>query len=163
MTHDPDGPWYYQQIDLGFNYRMTDLQAALGMSQLGRLDEFVARRHAIARRYDDAFEGLPLLTPWQHPDTYSALHLYVIRLKLDALRSTHRQVFESLRTACVGVNLHYIPVHRQPYYERMGFAPGCCREAERYYAEAISLPMFPRLTDGEQDHVIRSVKDACAA
>ena len=163
MTHDPDGPWYYQQIDLGFNYRMTDLQAALGMSQLGRLDEFVATRHAIARRYDDAFEGLPLLTPWQHPDTFSALHLYVIRLKLDALRTTHRHVFESLRAACVGVNLHYIPVYRQPYYERMGFAPGCCREAERYYAEAISLPMFPRLTSGEQDHVIRCVKDACAA
>ena len=163
MTHPPDGPWYYQQIALGFNYRMTDLHAALGSSQLKRLDAFVARRHLLAERYDRALAGLPVVTPWQHPDGYSGLHLYVIRLTLAAIRSTHREVFEALRAAGVGVNLHYIPVHLQPYYERLGFTRGDFPEAEQYYAEAISLPMFPRLTEAEQDHVIRSVRDVCAA
>ena len=162
MTHPADGPWYYQQVDLGFNYRMTDFQAALGLSQLGRLDALVERRHALARRYDEKLADLPVVTPWQHPDGYSSLHLYVIRLQLKAIGATHLDVFESLRAAGIGVNLHYIPVHRQPYYERMGFRPGDFPEAERYYTEAISLPMFPRLTEEQQDHVIRSVQDACA-
>lgn len=158
MTHSPDGPWYYQQIELGFNYRITDLQAALGLSQLQRLDEFVARRHAIARKYDELLADQPVTTPWQHPDSYSGLHLYVIRLGLDKINKTHREVFDALRAANIGVNLHYIPVYRQPYYERLDFIPGYCPEAERYYDEAISLPMYPGLTEIEQNHVVESLK-----
>lgn len=158
MTHAPDGPWYYQQIDLGFNYRMTDIQAALGLSQMQRLDAFVAKRHMIARRYDELLASLPVITPWQHPDSYSGLHLYVIRLRLTEIRKTHREVFESLREAGVGVNLHYIPVHLQPYYEWLGFRVGHCPVAERYYAEAISLPMYPGLAEAAQNHVIESLK-----
>ncbi len=154
MTHAPDGPWYYQQIDLGYNYRMTDIQAALGMSQMQRLDEFVTKRHSIARRYDQLLADLPVTTPWQHVDSYSGLHLYVVRLKLKEIVSTHRQVFEALRAAGIGVNLHYIPVYRQPYYEGLGFKAGHCPEAEQYYAEAISLPMYPGLTEAQQDEVV---------
>jgi UDP-4-amino-4,6-dideoxy-N-acetyl-beta-L-altrosamine transaminase len=153
MTHIPDGPWYYQQIDLGFNYRMTELQAALGVSQMNRLDEYVTRRHHIAQRYDQLLADLPLRTPWQHPDSYSGLHLYVVRLQLDRLATSHRQVFEALREEGVGVNLHYIPVHLQPYYKRLGFAVGQFPEAERYYAEAISLPMYPTLTEAQHGEV----------
>jgi dTDP-4-amino-4,6-dideoxygalactose transaminase len=153
MTHAPDGSWYYQQIDLGFNYRMTDLQAALGLSQMQRLDEFVSKRHAIAKRYDQLLNGLPVVTPWRHPDGYSGLHLYVIRLRLADICRAHCEVFEELRAAGVGVNLHYIPVYLQPYFERMGFNTGYCMEAERYYAEAISLPLYPGLTDDQQDQV----------
>lgn len=157
MTRDPDGPWYYQQIDLGYNYRMTELQAALGISQMGRLDDFVARRHQLARRYDDALRDLPVVTPWQHPDSYSALHLYVVRLQLDRIGKSHREVFESLRNQGIGVNLHYIPVHTQPYYQRMGFKPGDYPEAERYYAEAISLPIYPAMTEEQQNQVIAAL------
>jgi UDP-4-amino-4,6-dideoxy-N-acetyl-beta-L-altrosamine transaminase len=158
MTHAADGPWYYQQVDLGFNYRMTDLQAALGVSQMDRLDQFVARRHELARRYDSLLKDLPLTTPWQHPDSYSGLHLYVIRLQLDQICHTHRQVFESLREQGIGVNVHYIPVHTQPYYRKMGFKMGTFPDAEQYYAEAISLPMFQGLTDAQQDEVIGALK-----
>lgn len=154
MTHEPDGPWYYQQIDLGFNYRMTDLQAALGQSQMQRLDEFVATRHQIAARYDNALADLPVMLPWQHPDSYSAYHLYVIRLQLSDIHSTHRQIFERLRAEGIGVNLHYIPVHTQPWYQRMGFKVGDFPEAERYYAEAISLPMYATLTELQQKKVL---------
>lgn len=157
MTHAPDGPWYYQQIALGYNYRMTDLQAALGLSQMLRLDEFVTKRHAIARRYDQLLASLPVVTPWQHADSYSGLHLYVIRLKLEKISGTHRQVFEALRAADIGVNLHYIPVHRQPYYEGLGFNAGYCPEGERYYGEAISLPMYPGLTEQQQDLVVATL------
>ena len=160
MTHESDGPWYYQQIDLGFNYRMTELQAALGVTQLERLDRYVARRHELARRYDQLLAGLPVTTPWQHPDSYSGLHLYVIRLQLETLRSSHRQVFESLREQGIGVNLHYIPVHTQPYYQRMGFQAGDFPEAERYYREAISLPMFQTMTEQQQDEVIAALRKA---
>lgn len=160
MTHTSDGPWYYQQIDLGYNYRMTDMQAALGLSQMLRLDEFVAKRHAIAKRYDQLLADFPVITPWQHADSYSGLHLYVIRLKLDENGKTHRQVFEALRAAGIGVNLHYIPVHRQPYYEGLGFKVGYCPEAEQYYAEAISLPIYPGLTWDEQDTVLRALHAA---
>ena len=163
MTHEADGPWYYQQIDLGFNYRMTELQAALGNSQMVRLDAFVARRHQLASRYDDLLADLPVTTPWQHPDSYSGLHLYVIRLQLDKITSTHRQVFEALREQGIGVNLHYIPVHTQPYYQRMGFRQGDYPEAERYYAEAISLPMFQTMTEAQQDEVVAAVRKAVAA
>lgn len=160
MTHESDGPWYYQQIDLGFNYRMTELQAALGVTQMQRLDQYVARRHQLARRYDELLAGLPVTTPWQHPDSYSGLHLYVIRLQLEKLGQSHRQVFEALRQSGIGVNLHYIPVHTQPYYQRMGFTTGDFPEAERYYAEAISLPMFQALSDGQQDEVIAALRKA---
>lgn len=154
MTHEPDGPWYYQQIELGFNYRMTELQAALGVSQMERLDQFVARRHALAHRYDKLLKNLPLMTPFQHSDSYSGLHLYVVRLKLDRIHSSHRQVFESMREQGIGVNLHYIPVHTQPYYQSMGYKIGDFPQAEQYYAEAISLPMFQTLTEEQQDQVI---------
>ena len=154
MTRESDGPWYYQQINLGFNYRMTELQAALGVSQMQRLDAYVARRHELAQRYDRLLAGLPVKTPWQHPDSYSGLHLYVIRVQLDKLTKTHRQVFEQLRENGIGVNLHYIPVHTQPYYLQMGFAVGDFEQAERYYAEAISLPMFQTMSDQQQDQVV---------
>lgn len=155
MTHDSDGPWYYQQLELGFNYRMTDMQAALGLSQMMRLDEFVSKRHSIAARYEELLASLPVMRPWQHPDGYSGLHLYVIRLQLDAIKATHKEVFERMRTAGIGVNLHYIPVYRQPYYAKMGFNPADFPEAERYYKEAISLPMFPGLTDAQQMEVVQ--------
>ena len=157
MTHAPDGAWYYQQIDLGYNYRMTELQAALGLSQLQRLDAYVARRHELARRYDQLLIDLPLTTPWQHPGTYSGLHLYVIRLQLDKFNKTHRQVFDDLRAQGIGVNLHYIPIHTQPYYLRMGFKVGDFPQAEQYYGEAISLPMFQSLTDSQQDQVVAAL------
>jgi UDP-4-amino-4,6-dideoxy-N-acetyl-beta-L-altrosamine transaminase len=161
MTHALDGAWYYQQIELGFNYRMTDLQAALGLSQLQRLEEFHARRHAIARRYDVLLEGLPVTTPWQHPDAVSGMHLYVIRLTRAG--RTHREVFDALRAAGIGVNVHYIPVYRQPYYERMGFRAADFPEAERYYAQALSLPMYPDLTDQQQEAVVAALRKASAA
>lgn len=160
MTHKADGPWYYQQIDLGFNYRMTELQAALGVSQMDRLDQYVACRHQLAQRYNELLADLPILTPWQLPETYSGLHLYVIRLQLDKVDKTHRQVFESLRESEIGVNLHYIPVHTQPYYQRMGFSQGDFPEAERYYAEAISLPMYPTMSDTQQVEVVSAVRKA---
>jgi UDP-4-amino-4,6-dideoxy-N-acetyl-beta-L-altrosamine transaminase len=163
MTHEADGPWYYQQIDLGFNYRMTELQAALGVSQMERLDQYVARRHQLARRYDDLLASLPVTTPWQHPDSYSGLHLYVIRLQLDKLGKTHRQVFEALRALGIGVNLHYIPVHTQPYYQGMGFHAGDFPEAERYYGEAISLPMFQTMSEEQQDAVVAALGKALQA
>jgi len=160
MTHEPDGPWYYQQVDLGFNYRMTELQAALGVSQMARLEDFVQRRHELARRYDEMLADLPVVTPWQHPDSYSGLHLYVIRLKLGEIRASHREVFESLRKQGIGVNLHYIPVHTQPFYEAMGFAPDDFPESMRYYKEAISIPMFHGLTFEQQDAVVAALKAA---
>lgn len=160
MTHAPDGPWYYQQIALGYNYRMTDMQAALGLSQMLRLDEFVARRHAIARRYAEGLADLAATIPWQHADSYSGLHLYVIRLKLAEISKTHRAVFDALRAAGISVNLHYMPVYRQPYYADLGFEAGYCPEAELYYAEAISLPMYPALTETQQDSVIEALRRA---
>ena len=160
MTHAPDGPWYYQQIELGFNYRMTDIQAALGLSQMQRLDDIVVRRHTIAKRYDQLLADLPVIAPWQHPDSYSGMHLYVIRLKLSQISKTQREVFEALRTAGIGVNLHYIPVYRQPYYSELGFKAGLCPEAEQYYAEAISLPMYPALKESQQDQVVSAMREA---
>ncbi len=162
MTHAPDGPWYYQQIALGFNYRMTDVQAALGISQMRRLDGFIEARERIARRYDRELEETPVVTPWQHPDGRSGLHLYVIRLKLDAIGRSHREVFEALRAAGIGVNLHYIPVYLQPYYARLGFARGLCSAAEKYYGEAISLPMYSSLSEVQQSNVIAAVRTATA-
>lgn len=157
MTHEADGPWYYQQIDLGFNYRMTELQAALGVSQMTRLDQYVSRRHKLARRYDNLLASLPITLPWQHPDTYSGLHLYVIRLQLNKIKNSHRQIFESLRESGIGVNLHYIPLHTQPHYQRMGFKTGDFPQSESYYTEAISLPMFQTMSEAQQDHVIATL------
>ncbi len=139
---------------------MTDIHAALGRSQLTRLTAYLTRRHAIAARYERLLSSLPISLPWQHPDSYSGLHLYVIRLRLGAIGSTHRQVFERLRGAGIGVNLHYIPVYRHPYYARLGFVPGYCPEAEQYYREAISLPMYPTLSETDQDYVVDSLRAA---
>jgi UDP-4-amino-4,6-dideoxy-N-acetyl-beta-L-altrosamine transaminase len=152
--------WNYQQIDLGFNYRITDIQAALGLSQMQRLDEFVAKRNSIAKRYDKMLSTLPVVTPYQHADGYSSFHLYVIRLKLGETGKTQRQVYEALRAAGLLVNLHYIPVYRQPYYEQMGFAAGYCANAEQYFLEAISIPVYPGLTEAQQDSVVVALKRA---
>ena len=160
MTQAPDGPWYYQQIDLGFNYRMTELQAALGVSQAKRLNEFVARRHVLARRYDEMLLGLPVITPWQHPDLYSAFHLYVIRLDPAQTDARRLQVFESLRNQGIGVNVHYIPIHTQPYYRNLGFEYGDFPQAESYYSEAISLPMFHGISEAQQDAVVKALRKA---
>lgn len=160
MTKSMDGPWYYQQVALGFNYRMTDIQAALGASQMERLEQYVARRHEIAERYNELLAELPLTLPWQHPDSYSGLHLYVIRLQLDKIKNTHLDVFNYLRSKDIIVNLHYIPVHTQPYYQEMGFKTGDFPEAEKYYTEAISIPMFPTLTTEQQDEVVQCLKEA---
>lgn len=163
MTKEPDGAWYYQQIALGYNYRLTELQAALGLSQFDRVDEYVARRHQIAAVYDRLLADLPVTCPWQDPDGYSGLHLYVIRLQLDRLSRTHAQVFASLRERGIGVNLHYIPVHTQPYFREHGIGQGNYPEAERYYAEAISLPMYSALNDDQQLAVVAALKNALQA
>lgn len=160
MTKPMEGSWYYQQVDLGFNYRMTDLQGALGASQMDRLVRYVALRHELAKRYDNLLKELPVTTPWQDKGSYSAYHLYVIRLKLNEITPSHVEVFEALRAKEIMVNLHYIPVHTQPYYEDMGFKVGDFPEAEKYYSEAISIPLFPTLTYSEQDYVVEALKEA---
>ena len=160
MTQAMDGPWYYQQVALGYNYRMTDIQAALGVSQMTRLNDYVTKRHEIAESYNTLLAGLPVTLPWQHHDSYSAYHLYVIRLQLDRMKTTHLEVFEALRAKDIMVNLHYIPVHTQPYYQQMGFKHGDYPEAEQYYREAISIPMHPTLTHEEVDFVVSSIKEA---
>jgi UDP-4-amino-4,6-dideoxy-N-acetyl-beta-L-altrosamine transaminase len=159
MLSAEEGPWYYEQHELGYNYRLTELQAALGLSQLGNLDAWVARRHQIADRYDRELSGLPLRRPVRVQDRRSALHLYVIRLD-DASR--RREVFEKLREAGIGVNVHYIPVHTQPYYQGLGFRRGQFPESEGYYAGAITLPMFSAMTDEEQTTVIATLKKLLA-
>ena len=167
ITRNPDdmegeyhGPWYYQQVELGFNYRITDIQAALGLSQLKRLDEFVERRNYLAARYDEKLKDLPLTLPWQHPDVYSSVHLYVIRIKRQALSKNRFQVFKELIKAGIGVNVHYIPVHIQPYYKKLGFKEGDFPEAEHYYQEAISLPIFYELIEKDQNYVVRTLQKA---
>jgi UDP-4-amino-4,6-dideoxy-N-acetyl-beta-L-altrosamine transaminase len=155
--------WNYQQIDLGFNYRMTELHAALGLSQMQRLDFFVKQRHEVAKRYDLLLADLPVVTPWQHPDSYSGIHLHVIRLRLAEINKTQRQIYNAFYAADVGVNVHYIPVYRQPYYEKMGFKAGYCPEAEQFYSEVISIPMYPGLTSEQQDFVVQSLRQALAA
>ena len=157
MDGEMHGPWYYEQIELGFNYRMNDIQAALGTCQMGRLDEFVERRHLLADRYRNALNGLPITSPWQHPDTYSAWHLYVIRILLDRTNKTQVQFHEELRSAGIQVNLHYIPVHTHPYYRKLGFAWGDFPQAEEYYREAVSLPLYFDLTEQLQDYVIDTI------
>lgn len=162
MTGPSEGPWYYQQIDLGYNYRLTDIAAALGHSQLQRIGEFVRRRRTLADRYHRLLAKLPLRTPAQEGTWESAWHLYVIQLELDRLKKTRRQVFERLRSKGVLVNVHYIPVHLQPYYRAMGFKEGDFPNAERYYAAAISLPMYYGLSDQEQDQVVETLSEGLA-
>jgi dTDP-4-amino-4,6-dideoxygalactose transaminase len=130
------------------------------LSQLARLDDYVARRHRIAERYDDALRGLPLQLPWQHPDGYSSYHLYPVRVLHGSARQTQRQVYDAFLEARIGVNIHYIPVYRQPYYEAMGFRAGYCPEAEQYHKETITVPMFPTLTEADQEKVINALKRA---
>ena len=148
------GGWYYEQIDLGFNYRMTEIQAALGVSQMSRLHDFVAMRNALAANYDRLLKDLPLTTPKQIDDSYSGRHLYVIRLKLNEIPFTHKEVFEQLRLKGIGVNLHYIPVHTQPYYKELGFVTGQFIASEKYYTDAISIPLFHTMTQAQQDKVV---------
>ncbi|MEY4861419.1 MAG: hypothetical protein RL059_1118 [Bacteroidota bacterium] len=158
MTNVPDGPWYYQQIELGYNYRMTDIQAALGLSQMKRLDEFVSARHVIADCYNELLHEEWLELPWQHPDSYSGFHLFIIRVKKNKFGITHSQLFEKLRTAGILVNLHYIPVYRHPYYEKIGFKKTEFPQSEAYYSEAISIPMFASMTKNEQQFVVDKIK-----
>lgn len=146
MAHKSHGPWYYEQIDLGYNYRMTDVHAALGISQMRRLEEFVIKRHQIANKYFELLADLPVILPYQHDDTYSAYHLFVIRLA-EGCKKSHLQVFNELRANGIGVNLHYIPVYFQPYYEKLGFKKGLCPVAETYYSTAISIPMYSAMSD----------------
>ncbi|MEA5616571.1 UDP-4-amino-4,6-dideoxy-N-acetyl-beta-L-altrosamine transaminase [Cronbergia sp. UHCC 0137] len=159
MQGNYDEEWYYQQLELGFNYRMTDIQAALGASQMQRLDEFVSQRRFLAQRYHQLLQELPIVLPWQHPDTESSWHLYVIRLKLDKINQTHKKVFTKLRQAGIGVNLHYIPVHTQPYYQQLGFKAGDFIKSEQYYQEAISLPIYYSLTQEQQQKVVMTIQN----
>lgn len=159
MTHETHGPWYYQQIDVGFNYRMTDLQAALGVSQMSRLDEFVTQRQHLAKIYDEELRDLPLTLPRQQSSAYSSFHLYVVRINLDRVSKGHREIFERLRSQGIRVNLHYIPIPFQPYYREMGFQKGDFPKAEQYYREAITLPLYARLTEVDQDRVIASLRE----
>lgn len=159
MTHEPDGEWYYQQIDLGYNYRMTDFQAALGFSQMNRLEAFVARRREIAKRYDEMLRDLPIRTPYQNPDTNSSWHLYVVRVDKGRVEKSKQTIFEEMREQGVQLNIHYIPVHLQPYYEKLGFKRGDFPVSERYYEEAFTLPIYYDLTDEEQDQVVSALKE----
>lgn len=155
MTKPSDGPWYYQQIDLGLNYRMTEMQAALGVTQMKRVHDFVARRHELADRYDALLgeQSLPIRLPWQHPDSYSGRHLYVIQLA-DEAPVSHHDAFVALRENGLGVNLHYIPIHTQPYYQELGFKDGDFPNAEDYYSRSISIPLYHGMTEAQQDEVI---------
>lgn len=162
MRREADGPWYYEQVDLGYNYRMTDIQAALGTSQLARLDSFIERRNILARRYDRLLADLSVQLPAVLPGNCSAFHLYVVRLREGVARRTHLELFEALRHRGIGVNLHYMPVHLQPYYRDLGFGPGLCPEAERHGREAISLPLYPGLSETQQDEVVSALREVLA-
>ena len=165
MTRDPaqmespsEGPWYYQQVELGFNYRMTDLQAALGHSQLSRLETLHARRLTLAGRYDELLRELPLRRPARLPDRDSAWHLYVVEIDEQQTGAQRADVFAALRAERIGVNVHYVPIHTQPHYRRLGFKPGDFPAAEAYYARALSLPLFPALTDVQQQRVVNVLR-----
>lgn len=160
MLNPPDGPWSYEQQSLGYNYRMTELQAALGRSQLRRLPEMQARREALAQRYDRILQGLPLRLAPRRPGAQSAWHLYAVELDDVAMASIGRRaVFEGLRARGIGVQVHYIPIHTQPYYRSLGFQPGDFPAAEDYYARCISLPLFPAMTDQDQDRVAAALRE----
>ena len=160
MTEAAHGPWYYQQVELGFNSRMTDVQAALGASQMTRLDEFVARRHNLFTAYNEAFSSLPLILPVERPDCISSHHLYVVRLSAQAASQRRLQLFNDLRVAGIGVNVHYIPVHLQPWYCQFGFRAGDFPAAEAFYEQSITLPLFPAMTTAQQHEVIHAVRKA---
>lgn len=162
MRNPSEGPWYYEQTELGFNYRMTDIQAALGASQMARLKPFVARRHELAKRYDQLLAELPVICPKQHPDSYSALHLYPIQLDAERTTKSRKTVFDALRAKGIGVNVHYLPVYLQPYYRELGFEPGYCPQAEGYYSRAITLPLYFDLTFEQQDQVVQALREALA-
>lgn len=156
MTKSPDGDWYYQQVELGLNYRMTELQAALGISQMKRIDQYVTRRHQLVKQYNEQLKDLPITLPYQHIDSYSAYHLYPIVLHDSSKRKI---MFEQLRAKNIGVNVLYIPVHTQPYYQNLGFKVGDYPQAEAYYAGTFSLPLYATLTDEQQDYVIKALKE----
>ena len=154
MTDRADGAWYYQQVDLGFNYRMTELQAALGVSQMNRLNEFITKRHILQERYDSLLGSLPIIKPYQDKDSYSALHLYSIQIDLDKANKNRQQVFNELREGGIGVNVHYIPIHIQPYYRQFGFRDGDFPISESYYNRAITIPLFHSMTFNQQDQTV---------
>lgn len=159
MTQGADGPWYYQQIELGFNYRMTDLQAALGCSQMDSLDEFVARRRYLVKRYNEKLKELPLRTPYQDEATNPSWHIYIIRVDFTKVTLSKKEIFARMRDRGIALNLHYIPVHTQPYYQNLGFKKGDFPVSERYYEETITLPLYYDLTDEQQDQIIQALKD----
>jgi len=154
MIGEPDGPWYYEQLELGFNYRMSDVHAALGINQMKRLEEFIVKRNVIASYYDEILQDLPIKTPSQNLDCYSSFHLYVIRIPENDRNFNRRQVFERLRSNGIGANVHYIPIYRQPYFKKFNFSSKDFPESEKYYSEALSLPLFPSLSKKQQDKII---------
>ena len=158
MTKEADGEWYYQQVELGFNYRMTELQAALGVSQMQRLDEFITKRHILQERYDLLLEDLPIIKPYQDKGGYSALHLYPIQIDMEKNTKSREQIFNNLRSKGVGVNVHYIPIHTQPYYRQFGFSGGDFTISEEYYRKAISLPIYHGMKFSEQDLVVEKLE-----
>ena len=159
MTHEADGPWYYQQIGLGYNYRMTELQAALGLSQMERLDEFVARRRYLAKRYNDLLKDLPLGIPYAAAEANPSWHIYIVRVDFDRVKKSKKQIFAEMKERGITLNLHYIPVHTQPYYAQLGHRPEECPEAMDYYKEAMTLPLYYDLTDEQQDEVVAALKE----
>lgn len=159
MTKEADGPWYYQQIGLGFNYRMTELQAALGLSQLAKVDKFVARRRQLAERYNELLKDLPLKLPYQNIDTDSSWHLYIVRVDFNKIKRTKKEIFAEMKAKGVCLNLHYIPVHTQPYYQNLGFKNGDFPVSEKYYEEAFTLPLYYSLTDEQQEYVVSALKE----
>ena len=159
MTKESDGDWYYQQVALGFNYRMTDIQAALGASQMDRLDAFVVRRRALAARYDELLRDLPLKTPFVLGEAQPSWHLYIVRIGFDRVRKTKQQIFVDMREKGIALNLHYIPVHTQPYYEALGFRAEDCPAAVEYYREELTLPLYPCMTDAEQEMVEQALRE----
>ena len=162
MTQEADGPWYYQQIELGFNYRMTDMQASLGCSQMDSLDEFVARRRYLVKRYNEKLKNLPLRTPYQDEATNPSWHIYIIRVDFTKVKLSKKEIFARMRDRGIVLNLHYIPVHTQPYYQKLGFQKGDFPVSEKYYEEAITLPLYYDLTDEQQDEVIEALKEVLA-
>ena len=160
MTYEADGPWYYQQIALGFNYRMTDMQAALGYSQMTRLDAFVVRRRELAARYDELLKDMPLTTPYVLEGANPSWHLYIVRVDFSRLTKTKKQVFEEMKVQGVALNLHYIPVHTQPYYQALGYRSEDFPNAMTYYAEAFTLPLYYRLTEQQQAEVVNALENA---
>ena len=159
MTKEADGPWYYQQIGLGFNYRMTDVQAALGYSQLTKVDKFVARRRQLAARYNELLKCLPVKLPYQNPETKSSWHLYLVRVDFSKINKTKTQIFAEMKEKGVCLNLHYIPVHTQPYYQNLGFKNGDFPVSEKYYEEVFTLPLYYSLTDEQQDYIVNALKE----